>query len=419
MKFYLTILLLFLYHVGLNAQVKLDVDGHVKIRGNIDISHPNDNTSIYIGRNSGDSTDIESQNFSTFMGVSAGKNNTSGNSNSFFGQASGFRNTTGNFNSFFGASTGSANTSGCCNTFLGIFAGAVNSVGSSNVFLGQASGFSNTTGTRNTFVGSNTDHLTNGDSLDRAVAIGYNAKVNCSHCAVIGGTGADAVKVGIGTDTPKRTLDVRGELFVKEVAGVAFFQSSTANSFISLENNSGIGAGANVGYFDDNTDNYFYVDIPGGAFGELVILSNGNVGIGKINPSHPLEMASGARVTSGGAWTNASSRSLKENIYDLTFEEAIATMAALNPVKFNYKLQKNEEYLGFVAEDVPELVATNDRKSLSPMDFVAILTKVVQDQEQRIKVLTEQVSNITILKNEMADLKVLLKKYIAQDAEED
>ena len=197
-------------YLGISAQNHIDVEGHVKIRGNFDISHHSDNTSLYIGRNSGDSTDIMSQNYSTFVGTDAGKKNTSGNSNSFFGQSSGFNNTTGNSNSFFGVSAGSNNTIGCCNTFLGIFAGAFNSTGSANVFLGHSSGFDNSTGTKNTFVGSNTDHLTIGDSLDRAVAIGYNAKVNCSCCAVIGGIGEDAVNVGIGTTEPLQKLHIVG-----------------------------------------------------------------------------------------------------------------------------------------------------------------------------------------------------------------
>ena len=35
---------------------------------------------------------------------------------------------------------------------------------------------------------------------------------------------------------------------------------------------------------------------------------------------------------------------------------------------------------GFIAEEVPELISTKDRKGLSSMDIVAVLTKVVQEQ---------------------------------------
>ena len=48
--------------------------------------------------------------------------------------------------------------------------------------------------------------------------------------------------------------------------------------------------------------------------------------------------------------------------------------------------------IGFIAEDVPELVATPDRKGLSAMDMVGVLTKAVQEQQQTIVALTKQVT---------------------------
>ena len=97
-----------------------------------------------------------------------------------------------------------------------------------------------------------------------------------------------------------------------------------------------------------------------------------------------LQMQSGACVTTGGVWTNASSRSAKENIRNLSAEEAMTALDDLEPVQFNYKAEPEEEHLGFIAEDVPDLVAEKDRKRLSPMDVVALLTKVVQEQQRKI-----------------------------------
>ena len=54
------------------------------------------------------------------------------------------------------------------------------------------------------------------------------------------------------------------------------------------------------------------------------------------------------------------------------------------PVTFNYKQDAEEQYLGFVAEDSPELVASADRAGLSTMEIVAVLTRVVQIQQQQI-----------------------------------
>jgi hypothetical protein len=48
--------------------------------------------------------------------------------------------------------------------------------------------------------------------------------------------------------------------------------------------------------------------------------------------------------------------------------------------------------VGFIAEDVPDLVATEDRKGMSAMDVVAVLTKVVQDQQQTIEELSRKVA---------------------------
>ena len=118
---------------------------------------------------------------------------------------------------------------------------------------------------------------------------------------------------------------------------------------------------------------------------KMIIKTNGNVGIGTTTPNYPLEMGSGAHVTAGGVWTNASSKKYKENIRNLTAEEAMAALEELRPTRFNYKVDKEDEYLGFIAEDVPDLVATPDRKGLSPMDIVAVLTKVVQAQQAKIE----------------------------------
>lgn len=117
---------------------------------------------------------------------------------------------------------------------------------------------------------------------------------------------------------------------------------------------------------------------------------SGNVGFG-VTPAYPIHMASGARVTVGGVWTDASSRAYKENIQDLSAEKAVDALKNLNPVVYNYKVDAEEKHVGFIAEDVPSLVATKDRKALSPMDIVAVLTKVVQEQTKTIEALSAKV----------------------------
>lgn len=94
-----------------------------------------------------------------------------------------------------------------------------------------------------------------------------------------------------------------------------------------------------------------------------------------------------------GALTQGSSRTLKENISELSGKEALETLADLSPVKFKYIADAdNVNHVGFIAEDVPDLVATPDRKGLSAMDIVGVLTKAVQEQQQTILALTQKVT---------------------------
>jgi len=132
------------------------------------------------------------------------------------------------------------------------------------------------------------------------------------------------------------------------------------------------------------------------------ILSNGNVGIGTTTPTHLLDVGSSGAYCNGGAWVDGSSREYKQGIRELSGEDAAEAFAKLNPVRFEYKAMPGEERVGFIAEDVPGLVATKDRKGLSPMDVVAVLTKVVQDQKT---LLEEQQKAIAELKQEVAELK--------------
>ncbi len=109
------------------------------------------------------------------------------------------------------------------------------------------------------------------------------------------------------------------------------------------------------------------------------------MGIGVPNPTNALDMASGAHCTFAGIWTDASSREYKRNIRPLTTEQALDAVLELEPVTYQSRFEDEDTYVGFIAEDVPDLVATADRRGLSPMDIVAVLTRVVQHQQQEIE----------------------------------
>lgn len=180
----------------------------------------------------------------------------------------------------------------------------------------------------------------------------------------------DGNQIGIGTTEPKQRLEVNGSIQIHErnssVAGLMITQSSGDTGYIMHNRASTLTIGA-------------------GSQDRITIDRDGNIGLAVSRPNYPLEMASGAYVSAGGVWTNSSSRDKKENIAILPADTAASALMALEPVVFNYRNEAGEEYVGFIAEDVPELVATGDRDALSTMDIVAVLTRVVQEQQNKIK----------------------------------
>jgi hypothetical protein len=103
-------------------------------------------------------------------------------------------------------------------------------------------------------------------------------------------------------------------------------------------------------------------------------------------------IADGTLIFPGGAscngttWADASTREAKKNIEPLSVDVALQTLGGLDPVTFEYKDATTPDgHVGFIAEDVPEIVATPDRKSLVPMDIIGVLTAVVKEQQKLIE----------------------------------
>jgi hypothetical protein len=123
-----------------------------------------------------------------------------------------------------------------------------------------------------------------------------------------------------------------------------------------------------------------------------IVSRNNRVGIHTISPAEDFHVEGNALIS--GNLELGSSRNIKKDIAPLTSEAAMTAFSELEPVSFSYLHSPEEMSLGFIAEDVPELVATNKRTSLSSMDMVALLTRVVQEQQTTIAHLSEKVERL-------------------------
>lgn len=146
----------------------------------------------------------------TANGAQALYSNTKGYANTASGSQALYSNTTGFNNTACGIYSMYSNTTGNYNTGTGVEALYSNTTGVDNTASGNFSLYYNATGSNNTALGYNAGPGSGSSNLTNTTALGANAIVGASNALVLGGTGSNAVSVGIGTATPQATLDVHG-----------------------------------------------------------------------------------------------------------------------------------------------------------------------------------------------------------------
>jgi hypothetical protein len=466
-------------NVGINTSTpvqRLDVNGNINMASTMNL-RVND---VRVFSNQGTSN--------LFAGDDAGiANLPAGQYNSFFGWESGKQNTTGMYNTFLGFRAGNANIGGhsnvcigdragawgtatlgdgntmigtqaglvsraTANTFLGMQAGYSTTTGTNNVFIGWIAGDMNTTGSNNTVVGNNADVGSIG--LTNATALGANASVNASNALVLGGTGANAVNVGIGITTPNATSGLH--IYKTGALGELLIQSNghdgpTAGGRILFNNDVLANAQGNITFVNDGFGssymsmgmNYFanailingdgpfvsrYSNLSVGTTLYVSDVDNGivwnRVGIATTAPTANLSVNGTADKVGGGAWAVFSDSRLKKDI--APFKDGLSVIEKINPVWFNYNgnggISSQERYVGVIAQDMQQIApytvrtvkmklnetddATTDILSFDASAMFFILVNAIQEQQQ---IIDKMNAENTALRTNASDFESRLK----------
>ncbi|MGA2680007.1 MAG: tail fiber domain-containing protein [Sedimentisphaerales bacterium] len=240
--------------------------------------------------------------------------------------------TTGNYNSFVGYQAGKSNINGYDNTFSGARAGYSNTTGNDNVFIGEDAGCVNTTGAYNVYLGRE--------------AGSWN----------IGGIG----NTYLGAYAGQQNQTGSGNVFIGGSAGA----HETGSNKLYIANNT---PGALIyGDFSANTLGF---------------------GTTTIQSGHAIDTWTGAYLSTGGAWTNNSSRNLKENITPVDARQVLEKLVSVPVSTWNYKIEDQcNRHVGPMAQDFYEAFGLNDSDtSIATIDADGISLAAIQGLYQIVK----------------------------------
>ncbi len=135
-------------------------------------------------------------------------------------------------------------------------------------------------------------------------------------------------------------------------------------------------------------------------------------GIGVLSPTNPFEHSSGAHLTAGGVWTNASDENLKENFQPVDGVDLLEKIEQLPISEWNYKTESDEvKHIGPTAQDFQATFGVgSDGKSISTIDPSGIALAAIKQLKKENTELKKQVEELSTLKAEIE----LLKKMIVE-----
>lgn len=125
----------------------------------------------------------------------------------------------------------------------------------------------------------------------------------------------------------------------------------------------------------------------------------------------------GAYLSGNGTdWTNSSDRNKKENFKPVAGKRILAILEQLEITQWNYKEDDESiTHIGPVAQDFYALFGVGgDNKSISTVDPAGIALVAIQELDRKTTELERNFKRINELEDELAEVKTLLKKLLAE-----
>jgi hypothetical protein len=129
----------------------------------------------------------------------------------------------------------------------------------------------------------------------------------------------------------------------------------------------------------------------------MVVLNNGNVGIGNSSPGNLLTVGSGGAYCNGTTWVNGSDRNSKHAFSAINPHEVLEKVTALPISEWQYKAAPGQEHIGPMAQDFHAAFGLNgeDDTHISTVDEGGVALAAIQGLNQKLE---EKNAEITELK---------------------
>lgn len=308
---------------------------------------------------------------------------TTGIQNTGCGYAAGFQNT-GNYNTAMGYAALNASAASTGNTAVGNTALTL-CTGNQNTGVGNQAGSAITTGTGNVVIGGSTGStiatLSNNIILSDGAA-NIRAHADSGGRWGLGTSSTASSGLRVAADATGWTNASMGASIVADGArnnSVAVLNSSSTNPVCIGNINDGMIISALMPALGNTASGPRY-DI-------FIDRTNGYVGLGGVVPaSSPIQAASGATLSVGGAWTNASDVALKNEFSPVDAMEILRSLLDMPIQKWRYKREATVDHIGPTAQDFKRAfgVGEND-KSISTVDGIGVLMASVQALAKQVQ----------------------------------